>query len=117
MTDPFPGSVEVITVTGVSLLAGDGTPLSGAILFTPSRAVYIPGITVLEGSATMTVTAGVGAPVVVPCTDAVSPSFTYTITQRLDNPDAVNPLPVTGVTIPHATGATVDVSTLLEQFG
>lgn len=114
MTSPFPPSVQVITVTGVSLLAFDGTPLAGVIIFTPSTPVYIAGVSVLEGSATMTVTAGVGTPIVIPCTDAVSPSFTYTIEQRLATPDSLpNPAPITGVSIPHSTGATVDVSALL----
>lgn len=116
MTDPFPVGVTVITVTAASMLGFDGTPLNGVIIFTPSQDVFVGGVSVLEGSASLTVESGVGIPVVVPTTDAVSPSFTYTIEQRLDTPDGVSPAPVTGVAIPASTGATVDVSTLLEQF-
>jgi hypothetical protein len=113
----FPGGVTTIAITGESLLDLDGTPLNGFIILTPSRPVYVAGTTVLEGSASMQVSGGVATPITVPTTDAVSPSFTYTITQRLATPDGVPPAPVTGVTIPASTGASVDISILLEQFG
>jgi hypothetical protein len=103
----------MITVTGLSLLDFDGTPLSGVILFTPSEPLYLAGTAVLEGSATMVVTAGVGTPISIPCTDNVIPNFTYTITQRLTVSDVTGPPPVTGVAVPHSLGSSVDVSALL----
>jgi hypothetical protein len=110
---PFPFWLGVVTLTGTGLYALDGSPLSGAIILTPSAPQYIPGWEVLEGSATLTVVAGQAeAPIVVPCTDSVSPSFTYTISQRLSIPDN-NPPPVTGVTIPRSLGRVVDISALL----
>lgn len=104
---------NMITVTGLSLLDFDGTPLSGVIIFTPSQPLYVAGSAVLEGSATMVVTSGVGVPISIPCTDNVIPNFTYTITQRLTVSDAAGPPPVTGVAVPSSLGATVDVSQLL----
>lgn len=111
---PFPFWLPVITVTGQDLVAMDGTPLNGAIIFTPSAPVYVAGWAVLEGSAVMTVVAGVAqAPLVIPCTDAVTPAFTYTLTQRLATPDALGPAPILGVAVPHSLGASVDISQLL----
>lgn len=110
----FPGSLETIEVTGTSLETIDGEPLNGSIIFEASTPLYIAGEVVLEGSAVMTVTNGAAdAPLTLPCTDAVSPGFTYTIYQRLDTPDGVNPAPVTGVVIPHTMQPAVDVSALL----
>jgi hypothetical protein len=55
------------------------------------------------------------APVRLPTTDCVSPGFTYTITQRLATPDGAEneAAPATGVAIPSALGASVDLSALL----
>jgi hypothetical protein len=110
---PFPFWLAVIEVTGDTLTAADGTLLNGVIILTPSAPVYVPGWAVLEGSATLTVTDGVASPTTVVCTDAVTPAFTYTITQRLDIPDITGPVPVAGVSVPHTLGATVDISALL----
>jgi hypothetical protein len=110
---PFPFWLAVIQLTGTDIAADDGTLLDGAFILTPSEPVFIPGWTVLEGSATLTVTNGVAAPVYIVCTDAVSPGFTYTVTSRLSTPDAVGPVPVTGVAVPHTLGASVDISALL----
>jgi hypothetical protein len=109
---PFPFWLAVIELTGESLVADDGSLLDGFIALTPSEPVYVPGWEVAEGSATLTVTAGVAAPVTLVCTDAVTPGFTYTITQRLNIPDVLNPDPVT-VSIPHTLGTSVDISQLL----
>lgn len=110
---PFPFWLAVITLTGEAVAAADGTLLDGIFILTPSAPVYIPGWTVLEGSATLTVTDGVAAPVTIVCTDAVTPGFTYTITQRLNTPDILNPVPLTSVSVPHALGSSVDISALL----
>jgi hypothetical protein len=110
---PFPFWLGVITVTGESLVGTGGELLDGDIILTPSEPAYIPGWAVLEGSTVLTVTNGTAVPVTVVCTDAVSPSFTYTITQRLNTPDILNPVPVTGVSVPHTLGPVVDISALL----
>jgi hypothetical protein len=110
---PFPFWLAVITVTAESVLAADGTPLTGAFILTPSQPVYAGGWVVVEGSATLTVAKGVATSIVIPCTDAVTPGFTYTITQRLNSPDGISPPPLANVAIPHTLGATVDISALL----
>jgi hypothetical protein len=110
---PFPFWLATVTVTAAEMVAPDGTPLSGAFLFTPSTEIYIPGWAVLEGSATLTVTAGTGVPITIPCTDSLSPgqTFTYTIYQRLASGDS--PPPITGVVIPASKRPVVDISALL----
>jgi hypothetical protein len=110
---PFPFWLAVIGLTGTSLVSADGELLSGDIILTPSAPVYVPGWAVLEGSAVLTIFNGVAAPLVIVCTDAVTPGFTYMITQRLNTPDINNPAPVTGVTVPHTLGVSVDISQLL----
>lgn len=110
---PYPFWLGVITVTAQNVIANDGTLLNGAFILTPSTPVYESGWVVLEGSATITVTNGVGTSIVVPCTDTAGTAFTYTINQRLNIPDGANPAPITGVTIPHTLGSTVDISALL----
>lgn len=110
---PYPFWLGVCTITAVDVVADDGTLLNGAFILTPSVPVYIAGWAVLEGSATLTVTSGTGTPVTLPCTDTAGTAFTYTIIQRLNTPDAVNPPPVTGVALPHTLGTTVDISALL----
>lgn len=112
----FPPGVPVITITAIEQLSADGTPLNGVILFSPSETVYIAGVGVLEGTASLTVTDGVGASIQIPYTDAVTPHFTYTIRLRLDTTDGIDPAPVEGVSIPQSTGASIDVSTLLAQI-
>lgn len=111
----FPFWLAVIELTGNALAGLDGEALNGVIILTPSAPQYIPGWAVLEGSASLPVVNGVAAPLLIPCTDCVSPSFTYTITQRLNTPDGMagNPAPITGVSIPHSLGASVDISALL----
>lgn len=110
----LPAGITTITVTGQHVLDMGGEPLNGFFVFTPSGPVSDPAAaTLLEGSATGEVIAGVMTPLVIPTTDSVSPAFTYTITTRLAVPDATAPPPVTGVPIPASLGATVDISTLL----
>lgn len=108
----LPSALSTITVTGNDLSTFDGTPLNGVIIFMPSRHIVGAGA-VLEGAAVMTVTAGVAVPITLPCTDSVSPPFTYTIDSRLATPDGVDPAPVTGVSIPGTMKPTVDVSQFL----
>lgn len=111
---PYPFWLAVISLTAQSVLASDGTPLTGTFILTPSQPTYVPGWAVIEGSANLYVKNGVAtAPVTVVCTDAVTPGFTYTITQRLVIPDFTGPSPITGVVIPHTLGVTVDISALL----
>lgn len=102
-----------VTVTGRSLTTFDGMPLTGAVIFTPSQVVSIPGLVILDGSATAEVVNGAFTqPLVLPATDCVSPAFTYTITPRLQTPDGnTGPPPVAGVSVPHTLG-TVDISVL-----
>jgi hypothetical protein len=112
----FPAGLAIIEVTGLNLLAFDGTPLSGAVIFTASGPVEDPAVNLLlEGSATGQVSGGVMTPVTIPTTDCVSPGFTYTITAQLQTPDGAEggPPPVSGILIPHTLGATVDLSALL----
>lgn len=109
----FPFWLGVIQVTALNVVADDGTLLNGAFILTPTAPVYISGWTILEGSATLTVTNGVGSPIYIPTTDTVATSFTYTIEQRLNIPDGTGPVPVTGVSVPHTLGASVDISALL----
>jgi hypothetical protein len=109
---PYPFWLAVITVTGVDVLQADGTLLNGIFILTPSIPLYVPGA-VIEGSATLTVTAGVATPIVIPCTDSVTPGFTYTITQRLATADNSALAPITGVLVPRTLGASVDISALL----
>lgn len=111
---PYPFWLAVVNLTAQSVLGPDGTPLTGTFILTPSQPTYVPGWTVIEGSANLYVKNGAAAaPVVLVCTDAVTPGFTYTITQRLTTPDVVGPSPITGVAIPHTLGMTVDISTVL----
>lgn len=112
MKTPYPFWLGVVQVTAKSVVADDGTLLNGVFILTPSVPVYIGGWAVLEGSASLTVTSGAGAPVTVPATDTAGTVFTYTITTRLDGPDSPPP-PVTGVSVPHTLGPSVDISALL----
>lgn len=112
----FPAGIAVIQVTGLHLVAFDGTPLSGFVTFTVDGEVAVPAAdTVLVGSATGLVTNGVMDPVTIPTTDNISPGFSYTITQNLQTSDGVtsSPAPVQGVGIPSTLGATVDLSELV----
>jgi hypothetical protein len=112
----FPAGLLTITVTGVNVLDLAGVALNGEIIFTPSGPVSDPaGSALLEGSAVGQVVGGVMSPLVIPTTDSVSPAFTYTITTRLSTEEGAqgSPAPVTGVSIPHSLGATVDLSALL----
>ena len=110
----FPAGLLTITVTGQNILSLDGQPLSGAVIFTASGPVDDPAVNALiEGSAVAEVVGGVMVPVTLPCTDAVSPGFTYTITVRLQTADGFSPPPKTGVALPHSLGATVDLAGLL----
>lgn len=114
VNEPFPFWLSVVEVTADSVLASDGTPLSGAIILTPSETLDLDGVLV-EGSATITVSGGTAdAPVTIPCTDCVSPSFTYTVYLRLNTPDGISPAPVTGVLVPSTLHPSVDISQLLE---
>lgn len=110
---PYPFWLGTVLITAQEVVGFDGEQLSGAFLLTPSMPLYISGAMVIEGSASLEVVSGTGAPVRVPATDSLSPSFTYTITQRLATPDSLNPAPVTGVAIPHTLGPVVDISQLL----
>ncbi len=110
---PFPFWLGVIVLTAGSVIGSGGELLDGDIILTPSVPVYIPGWAVLEGSTVLTVANGAAAPQVIVCTDAAPTGFTYTIAQRLNTPDILNPPPVTGVSVPHTLGATVDISALL----
>jgi hypothetical protein len=113
----FPPGLTTITVTGQDLVALDGSPLNGVIIFSPSTPISDLAVSaVLEGSAVAEVVNGVlSPPLVIPTTDCVSPAFTYTITQRLQDADGASgsPPPVTGVSIPATLGSTVDISQLL----
>lgn len=110
---PYPFWLGVIEITAADVVAADGTLLDGVFILTPSSPVYVGGWVILEGSATLTVTNGVGTPVTVPCTDTAGTAFTYTITTRLNTPDGTSPPPVAGVAVPHTLGASVDISALL----
>jgi hypothetical protein len=112
----FPPGLTTIEVTGRNVVAFDGTPLSGVVIFSASAPVADPGGSALiEGSATGLVVSGVMAPINIPTTDSVSPGFTYTITQRLQTVDgaAGSPEPAAGVSIPASLGASVDLSALV----
>lgn len=112
----FPDGLLTIEVTGTDLSTFDGTPLSGTVIFGASEELADPGVSaVLDGAGLGVVTGGVMAPVRLPTTDCVSPGFTYTITQRLATPDGAEneAAPATGVAIPSALGASVDLSALL----
>lgn len=112
----FPPGLSTIEITGLHVTGLDGTPLFGNVIFSASGEVSDPAVSdVLDGSAIGEVSAGVMAPITIATTDCVSPPFTYTITQRLVTPDGVenSPAPVTGVSIPSALGASVDLSVLL----
>ena len=112
----FPGGITTIEVTGLNLLAFDGTPLNGSVTFTVDGEVAVPAAdTVLVGSATGIVTNGVMSPVTLPTTDNISPGFSYSITQNLQTSDGVtsSPAPVQGVGIPSTLGVTVDLSDLV----
>lgn len=109
----FPAGLTTITVTGLHILSLDGQPLDGAVIFTASGPVDDPAAdAVLSGSAVGEVVNGVMTPLQIPTTDAVTPGFTYTISQRLQTTD-MSPPPVTGISIPSTLGATVDLSDLL----
>jgi hypothetical protein len=110
----FPAGITTIQVTGRHILDLGGNPLNGSFVFTPVGPVDDPAAqTLLEGSAVGQVIDGVMTPVTIPTTDAVVPSFTYTITTRLSTADESSPAPVTGVSIPASLGASVDISMLL----
>ncbi len=112
----FPAGLLTIVVTGLNVEAFDGTPLNGVVIFTPSLEGSAPAENILlEGSANGEVVNGVMTPLTIPTTDSVTPSFTYTITQRLQTPDmsGSQPAPLTGVAIPHSLGSTVDLSVLI----
>jgi hypothetical protein len=110
----FPGGLTTITVTGQHVLALDGQPLDGAVIFSASGLLDDPAAdAVLSGSAVAVVTGGVMTPLVIPTTDAVSPAFTYDIAFRLDSDDGIGLPPYPGISIPASLGATVDISALL----
>lgn len=110
---PFPVGLTTIEVTGQNLLDFAGGALSGTVIFTASGPAADPGAeTLLFGSATTEVVEGVLVPVTIPTTDSASPAFTYTISMKLDEPDA-SPPPWPGVSIPASLGASVDLSALL----
>ena len=113
----FPPGLATIKVTGSDLSTFDGTPLSGAVIFTASEELADPAVSaLLEGSAVAQVVNGVLVqPFIIPATNCVSPGFTYTITQRLATPDGVEneAAPVPGVAIPSTLGSSVDLSALL----
>lgn len=109
----FPAGVTTIQVTGLNLRDSGGGSPSGYVTFTPSGlAAKQSADLVAYGTAEGIVTGGVMAPVTILTTDAVSPSFTYTIALRLqgDDPD---PPPFTGISIPASLGVSVDLSALL----
>jgi hypothetical protein len=109
----FPAGLFTIVVTGEHILSLDGQQLNGSVIFSAAGPVDDPAVNaLLEGSAVGPVINGVMTPLTLPCTDAVSPGFVYTITVRLQTPDP-DPPPVTGVAIPHTLGATVDLSALI----
>ena len=109
----FPAGLAKIEVTGQNLLDFAGGALSGTVIFTASEPVADPGAeVVLFGSAATEVVNGVLTPVTIPATDCVSPPFTYTISLKLNEPDA-SPPPWPGVSIPGSLGASVDLSALL----
>ena len=109
----FPAGLLTIEVTGLNVTDFSGAPLNGFVIFTASEPAADPalGLTVF-GSAEALVEDGVMSPVTIPTTDSVSPSFTYTITLRLQSEDN-SPPPYTGVVIPHSLGASVDLSALV----
>jgi hypothetical protein len=112
----FPGGLTTIEVTGLNILAMDGTPLNGAVIFTPSGVVADSALSlVLEGSAVGEVSGGVMTPLTIPTTDSISPSFAYTVAFRLQAPDGVpgTPAPLLNVSVPHTLGASVDLSALV----
>lgn len=109
----FPVGLTTIEVTGQNLRDFGGGSLSGTVIFTASEPVADPAAEVLLfGSAASQVVDGVLTPVTIPTTDCVSPAFTYTISMKLDEPDA-SPSPWAGVSIPHTLGASVDLAQLL----
>ena len=112
---PFPAGLATIEVTGQNLLALDGSPLAGAVIFSVGALVAAPAASlVLDGSAVATITDGVMTPLTLPATDSVEPGFSYTVTWRLQTPDGTDyaPLPVTGVALPSSLGSSVDLSEL-----
>jgi hypothetical protein len=111
----FPAGLSVIEVTGLHLLALDGTPLSGMVVFSAGGTVADPALSVLlDGSGTAEVENGVMAPVIIPTTDCVSPAFVYTIDVTLATPDGFQGKTVTpNVSIPSTLGASVDLSALV----
>jgi hypothetical protein len=113
----FPAGITTIEVTGNNLLAFDGTPLSGVIIFTPAGTVPVPSAdAILQGSATATAQNGaIAGPFVIATTDCVSPGFTYTISFRLTTPDGQESSvpPAENVAIPSTLGASVDLSQLV----
>lgn len=109
----FPAGLTTIVVTGLNVTDLAGNPVNGFVLFSAA----VPQVSavhslIAEGSAEGVVTAGVMAPVTIPTTDSVSPSFTYTIKLVLQtaSPD---PAPYTAVAVPASLGASVDLSALI----
>jgi hypothetical protein len=119
---PFPAGLTTITVTGLNILALDGTALSGTLVFAASGLVADPAVSaLLKGNATATVTNGVMTPVVLATTDCISPGFTYTVTASLQSPSGLvsfsSALVASGVVIPSGLGSSVDVSALVPGSG
>lgn len=110
----FPAGLTTIQVTGLNVTDFGGNPANGFVLFTPSEAAAPDANAhlVMQGSAEGVVTGGVMTPVVIPTTDSVSPSFTYTIRLLLQTADNA-PAPYTAVAIPASLGASVDLSALI----
>jgi hypothetical protein len=109
----FPAGLTTIEVTGQNLRDFGGGLLSGTVIFTASEPVADPAAELVAfGSASSPVTDGVLTPLVIPTTDCVSPAFTYTVRLRLYAD--TDPPAWTGISVPSALGASVDLSSLLE---
>lgn len=110
----FPGGLTTIEVTGQNIRDFGGALANGYVVFTASAPIADPAADlVAEGSTEGVVTNGVMAPVTIPVTDSVSPSFTYTVTLRLQTADGNGPSPYEGISVPASLGASVDLSELL----
>lgn len=113
----LPANITPISVVAEGWTGPDGTGWNGVVLFATSGLLIDSGQGVIDGTATGTLVNGVMPAVEIVPTDCpeVSPTpFTYTITIRLQSPDGTaDDQQYTDVSIPAASGPTVDLSTLL----
>lgn len=116
---PLPGGITTIQVTG-TYTDSSGSPLGGAVLFTPSSALVDATGTQILGNTAITAqvssSTGVMVTQTLPCTNNASlapPGWTYSVTVAVPGASQV----ITNVLLPSTLGVTVDMSQISAVSG